>query len=143
MKYLGFKMPDIAWDGLDWVYDLVEDRGWNKAYLINAKNPDNAREKLFDELYNSNDYEELAVFYMHDLAESFDEDEVFEDFGKTDGKIILEILDDFQDLLEKGEKKLPFYDERLTLISSQTIRKMAFLEMRHDLGIIKIEKELK
>lgn len=143
MKYVGIMLSDLEWYQNDWIYDILEDGGNSRVYLINAKNPNEAREKLFNKLYNSEDHKELAIYYLRGLAESIDKNDIFKEFGKNDGEIIYEIACDFQDLLDQGEKELPYYDKRIRLLSSQAIKKMAFYETRTYFGIVNIENELK
>lgn len=101
MKYVAFLKPG-ALDGLDWVYNLMEDKNRDyDFYLIDAKDPKEARKIAIDELYKKairnggTEYVvEDAFFALAGLVEAEDE-EVFQALGHKDGKIALEFFEKY------------------------------------------------
>ena len=53
MRFLATEIPK-EWDCMEWIYDLFEDRGKNKAYIVNAEDEDEARRLVFTEKYKEN-----------------------------------------------------------------------------------------
>lgn len=51
-KYIAFLVPDKAWDGIDYLYELIELRPNNLNFaLVTAKNMEQARKKYFWIIY--------------------------------------------------------------------------------------------
>lgn len=140
MKYIGFKVYEE--DRVEWLEELISDRGHYKAYLINAKSPEEARIKLFHELYSEESYDEMVCWYLKDMSESYSEEENINDYGEEDGNLINTILDKLFNMTE-DEKKEYFYDERVEKLSLNSKIRMSYYSVACDLGIIGVEKELK
>lgn len=144
MKYFGFEIPDENSDGYDWIYDLIEDRGYRKGFIINADSPEEARRIYFKELYKDFKHlDQLAYSGICHLDGSYEDDEIVEMFGKSDGKIINEILNELCNLTEKEIENLPETDLRTKQLSAETIYELCYGLFECSLGILKIEKELK
>lgn len=143
-KYVGFKIPDFAWEGMDWLYDIIENRGERKFYLIDATDIDEAKRKLFDEFYKNEWDTMVRLSYATERArhilEDDEESELIIKFEEHDAKIITEIFDKYDEANNKDD--FHFIDEHINKLSEKTIYDLAFDCKEIDLGIVKIEKNL-
>lgn len=100
MKYVAFIKPDEALDGLDWIYDLLEDKSEYAFFLVEAKKPETVREKVANELYNR-DMKEDIDYVIERAFEGFcgmeyeEDQEIFDYFGEKDGKTVFEFYDKY------------------------------------------------
>ena len=140
-KYIGFRIPTLEWDGYGWLEELIETRGSYKAYTIKAKNADEARKKLFEELIESEFYYDYVLDYLKGAIESYDEDEMIDEYGEDDGKIINEILDDFYNMTSEELKNVRS-EKRIYKLSAETMKELAYMGSILDFGIMEVAKEI-
>lgn len=145
-QFIVFKIPDIAWDGLDYLYDLIELKKNDLHFsLVSADNMEDARRKYFDSFlknYYAEDREDLAWQWASSLCESNEEDEIVKEYGKDDGKILWEITckcDDgiFSDKLYGKDYKLK--RSLLLSLSNETIDTLMFNEINGIIAVTEIE----
>ena len=146
MKFLAVEIPTENWDHMDWIYDLFEDGGRNKAYLVEAKDYDEARRLVFDEIYEDiSDKINLAKCQILDLSMDDCDDEVMSVYGEKDGKIILDIIYDYIKWEEAGKNTADFpnpYD-RVCRLSDDSIKELCYNNLICNIGLVEIEKELR
>lgn len=155
-KYVAFRIPDMGWEGIDWVYQLRESKKNDlDFFIISATTIQKAKIKYFNDFYYpkyiktdtaySQEYEyagESACF----LCESFDESKVLKMYGATDGPILWSISCDFADSHPAGSNdkydSSEFIDKRIFQISKDTIRKLCFDLLDGDIAVSEISGEI-
>lgn len=119
MKYVAFRKPDIHLDGLDWVYNLTEDRADRQQdydfFLIDAKSPKAAREIAIDAFYEEDMNRGGLEYIVSDAFNGFcgmeydNDGEIFQFFGHRDGKTVFEFYKKYTwDAFIDG--KITFYE---------------------------------
>ena len=104
-KYVAFKNPDINWDGLDWVYNLLENPtngrfGLYDFLLIESETPALARERaaefFYEKLMRSGGVENIIEeAFMGLRGLELEDGEILNLFGESDGKAILEFYEKY------------------------------------------------
>ncbi len=144
-KFIGFEIPHEAWDGLDWINNIVLHRTESKFYTIEAANYEEAKSKLFDELCKEWGQDSIRVFASErarHILEDDDESKIISEYGEHDGRIIIQISGEFLDLDEKLQEECPFIDKLINQLSEDSILDLAFECKEIDLGIVEINKNL-
>lgn len=144
-KFIGFEVPNEAWEGNQWLYDIIEKRAESKFYTIDARNYDEAKSKLFDELCKEWGQEVIlsfATFRARHILEDDNENKIISEYGEYDGSIIIKISEEFLDLDEKLQEECPFIDKLINQLSEDSILDLAFDCKEIDLGIVEIKKNL-
>ena len=144
-KYIAFLVPDKAWDGIDYLYELIELRPNNLRFaLVTAKNMEQARKKYFLECLYSNffegDIKNIAASSLKDIFESYNEQEIVRNFGEKDGKIIWKLALDTPDDLPISHKDAV---ETVNLLSEESIEKLCFSVYEYGIAVSEIEKIIK
>lgn len=140
-KYIGFRLPTLEWNGYEWLEELLDNKGHYKAYVIKAKNADDARRKLFEEIFEEEYYSCYVLDYLKEAIESYDEEENIKEYGEIDGKIINELLDEFYNMTKEKLLEIRF-DKRIDKLSTQTIKELCYIQVITQLGIMEIAKEI-
>ena len=125
-QYIVFSIPDTAWDGIDYLYQLIELKP-NYLYfaIIKAKNMETARRKYFDDylypnfLYNS--CECIAQERLIHIFEDYDENELIKHYGDIDGRIIWNIISE-----DENEVSPKIAMQTVLKLSEQTIKELCF-----------------
>lgn len=143
-KYIAFLVPDKAWDGIDYLYELIELRPNNLRFaLVTAKNMEQARKKYFLECLYPNLFEDdiknIAANSLKDLFESYNEQEIVRNFDKEDGEIILQLALDTPDDLPISHKDAV---KTVKLLSEESIEKLCFSQYEYGIAVSKIEKNI-
>lgn len=144
-KFIGFEVPDKVWDGYQWMYDIIENRGKTVFYNIDACNYNEAKNKLFDELCKEWGQDVISSFATHrarHILEDDDENKIISEYGEHDGRIIIQISGEFLDLDEKLQEECPLIDKLINQLSEDSILDLAFDCKEIDLGIVEIRKNL-
>ena len=157
MKFVVFKMPIEAWDGYDWLYNLMEDKNseYYDFYLVEARKPDKARELVAKEIFEKNIREyglecviETVYQSFCDLEPEKDED-IFEVLGEKDGSHVLKLYEkygwetfyddkvDFYKTLTKEERNI------FLTFDMVNIEKLYKKRIWYDLLVMPITKTLK
>lgn len=145
MKFVGFEIPKKDWDDIEWVYDIIENKGNRDFYLVEAKNVDEARRKVFAEMYKNNDrvsQEMLATYGAWHTLEDTEESEVLKIYGEHDGKIIIDISGEYLDSDQENQDNAIPYDERINQLSENTVFELAYTYDAINVGIVKVKKTL-
>ncbi len=136
MKFVGFGIPeDIL--GNDWIHDVISDDGCAVFYLIEAKNPCEAREKLYKKIYSSWDKDTrqmMANFRACNILEDIDADNVLIKYGGKDGKLIIEISNGYFD---NCKNYYPMH-ENIEALSEKAIYELAYEQIKASLVISKL-----
>ncbi len=144
-KFIGFEVPNEAWDGNQWIYDIIENRERTIFYTIDAGNYDEAKSKLFDELCKEWGQDSIRVFASErarHILEDYDEDKIISDYGEHDGNIIIKISEEFSDLDEEAQDECPPLNPLIIQLSNESILDLAYECREIDLGIVEIKKNL-
>lgn len=144
-KFIGFEIPDEAWDGLDWIHTIVQNKADSVFYTIDAGNYDEAKSKLFDELCKEWGQDSIRVFASErarHILEDDDEDKIISDYGEHDGNIIIKISEEFSDLDEEAQDECPPLNPLIIQLSNESILDLAYECREIDLGIVEIKKNL-
>lgn len=144
-KFIGFEVPNEAWDGNQWIYDIIENRERTIFYTIDAGNYDEAKSKLFDELCKEWGQDSIRVFASErarHILEDYDEDKIISDYGEHDGNIIIKISEEFSDLDEEAQDECPPLNPLIIQLSNESILDLAYECREIDLGIVEIKKHL-
>lgn len=144
-KYIAFLVPDKAWDGIDYLYDLIELRPNNLRFaLVTAKNMEQARKKYFLECLYSNlledDIKNIIADSLNNFLESYNEQEIVRNFGEKDGKIIWKLTLDTPDDLPISHKDAV---ETVNLLSEESIEKLCFSVYEYGIAVSEIKKIIK
>lgn len=140
-KYVVFRVPDIAFEGIDYLYNLVELKPNDlKMAVISAKNMELARKKYFDnwyELFESDDILYTVQQELITIYESYVEKDLIEMFGEKDGNIIWNMLpeDDDSDVSPTLAMKTA---EKL---SKETFYRLCYNAYKNDIAVSAIEYE--
>lgn len=155
MKYVAFLRPDEHWDGLDWIYNLMEDSASDKDFfLVDAKTPEVVRDLVAEELYatamrqGGTEYVVEDAFYRLCSFEFEDESEVWDYFGKKDGKTVFEFFEKYTwDAMFDG--KIRFYEEFNRVdrehfydFDQENLKKLYLEARRYDILVMPITKTL-
>ena len=160
MKYVAFLDPNESLDGLDWVYNLIENPkdghlGSYDFFLVEAKSPEIVREKVADFLYNKAILNGGTEFIIEDAfgalcgLEYEDDKELFEFFGEKDGNIVLEFYEKYTwDAFIDG--KISFYDtfsqedrKKFYNFDKIILEKLYKSSIKYNILVAPITKELK
>ena len=146
-KYIAFLVPDMAWDGIGYLYDLINLKPNDRHFaLVTAKNMEQARKKYFtdylypDYLYDEAIRIELAANCLEVIFENCDEEEVMRDFGEKDGNMICQLIADLP-----YEVPVSHEDALNTakLLSADSIAELCFSEYEYNIAISEIVKIIK
>lgn len=145
-KYIAFLVPDKAWDGIDYLYELIELRPNNLNFaLVTAKNMEQARKKYFlDYLYLDCFCEnfiriDMAADCLEHIFESYNKQEIINYFGETDGKTIWQLAVDTPDDLPISHTDA---EKTAKLLSADSIATLCFLTYEYKIAVSKIEKNI-
>lgn len=138
-QYIVFSVPDTAWDGIDYLYQLIELRpNYLKFAIIKAKNMEDARRKYFDDylypkiLYDS--YEYIAQERLIHVFEDYDEDTLIKHYGNTDGRIIWNMVAE-----DENEVSPKIAMQTIPKLSEQTIQELCFEEYELTIAVSEVE----
>lgn len=161
MKFVAFLKPIECWDGLDWIYNLMEDRKTDyQFFLIEAKKAEIARDLAAEEFYKQ-DMKDGGISYI--IGRAFDalcgfeyeeEQEVLDYFGEEDGKIVLEFFEKYgwEDMFNDkvtfgsyGEKKHFVREDRdkFYAFEPENLKKLYKRNIWYDILMMPISKEIK
>ncbi|MBR2885004.1 MAG: hypothetical protein IKL42_00380 [Clostridia bacterium] len=160
MKYVGFLAPNEVWDGLDWVSDLFIDKSNYDFYLIESKTPQEAREKIAEELYQKDfkkdvEYVIERAFWGFCSMEYEEDQEIYDFFGEKDGKTVFEFydkhtwdafIDDTFCFYGISHKKKPFPEEdreKFSNFDKENLKKLYKIDAISNILVMPIKKELK
>lgn len=156
MKYVSFIKPILEWDGYDWLYKLSEGQNppYHDFFLVEAKNPEKARDLVVDEIYKDAIKENGINILMDEVYQGFcdlefekDED-IIQILGKKDGIAALKLYKkygwesffdnkvDFHNTLTRDEREI-FYS-----FDAENVEKLYKQRIRYDVLIMTITKEL-
>ena len=155
MKYVAFWKPDIHLDGLDWVYNLMEDRQQDcDFFLIDAKSPKAAREIAISAFYETAMSQGGLEYIIEDAFVGFcgmeykDDGEIFQFFGRKDGKTVFELYAKYTwDAFIDG--KITFYQgfapadrDKFYDFDPENLKKLYQRAIWYDVLIMPITKDL-
>jgi len=156
MKFVAFLMPDMAWDGYDWLYNLIEDQhsDYYNFFLVEARNAEKARELALHEFWEKDVREYGVESLVHIVYESFcelelEDEELLQYLGEKDGQAVLKLYEkygwesfhdnkiDFDDTLTKEEREI-FYS-----LDIENTEKLYKERKRYEILLARIDKEIK
>ncbi len=139
-KFVVFKAPQEAWEGYDYLDDLVDLKPNTLRFaVVAAKNMEQAREKWFFEIF----YPEIEEWRIMDAAntiegifENHNEKTLIERFGEKDGKAIWQLnVDAGGDELQRDD-----IEKTAGQLSDETIKRLVFEYYMYDICVSAIEK---
>lgn len=152
MKYVCFPVPS---DSNDWINDITTsiDRTDENVLIVNANSHGSAKKKYFDKLYSERDDHELFAFLsLVNLSESYEKNEILNQFGENDGPIIFNILTNINETSERDSNKLDYHDNTpasnkiislMNGLSDDTIKKIVYEDNYLYIGVLKVNSEIK
>lgn len=140
MQYIGIMLPINHVNDVEWIYKLQEDDNEVQTYFVeNARNPSEARRKIFTEKwkYEFNSY--TKYFYIKDriehILEDLNEETIIEKYGKDDGKIIIKIAEFLINSQNQNEHIVSNIDSLIDKIKDSTLFELAFEVIEMEIGI--------
>lgn len=138
-QYVCFRVPDMAWDGLDYLYNLIELKPNDLQFaLIKARNMEQARRKYYDEFYFPKNIGEDKYLYAGDrlvhILEDYDENNLIERYGEADGKIIWNMIGE-----DEADVSPEIAKQTVTKLSDQTIYELCFEVYEMDIAVSAID----
>ena len=144
MKFVGFGMPYQNFN--DCLCKIIEEEGNIKFYVIEAKNKDDARRKVFEEIYEqewSNEFcEIMATLSARTSLEDYEESKLLKKYGEHDGQLIIKISCEYLDMNEKAKEECSPINEFVKQLKKSTILDLIFELYSDCIGIEKIKKNL-
>lgn len=138
-QYIVFSIPDAAWDGIDYLHQLIElQPNYLHFAIIKSKNMENARRKYFDNylypnlLCDSREY--IAQERLMHILEDYDEKTLIKRYGDIDGKIIWNMISDDED-----EVTSKIAMQTVSRLSEQTIIELCFEEYELTIAVSEVE----
>lgn len=142
-QFIVFRVPDMALDGYDPFYDLIELSPNSLHFaIVTAKNMEKARERWFYEFYYPEIKEDChsdAARRLRDIFDDHDEKDLIRLYGEEDGKIIWQLA------LDAGEEEITEESAYKTAkkLSQETIDRLVFSVYEMDIGVSAVEKVIK
>lgn len=141
-QFVVFVVPDIAWEGIDYLYNLIELTDNNLRFaLVNATTMEQARRKYFDNfLYPKviEEYKEsVAQDELENILESYSEEELVNIFGKTDGELIWNMVTDDEEVTPKIAHRT------VTKLTENTIKELCYMSHEYSLAVSRIAEIIK
>lgn len=143
MKYVGFYCNDLVDKCILHEEDWFDKSNDLQFYIINSNNVHNAKDKLFEVIYNNdlvNEKKNKMSFYALNFIRYYKEEDIFKIFGEIDGNKIIEIISLFPENKEDICKHL--IPEQYQDLSQETLKILTRVYMDSDLKVYKLAKEL-
>lgn len=138
-QYIVFCVPDPAWEGIDYLYNLIELEPNNlKFAVIKARNMELARKKYFDDFlfpkYLCDNQAAIAQERLEHIFDDYGEVELIEHYGEIDGKTIWNMISDYETEVSPKVVK-----QTIPKLSEQTIQKLCFEEYQMTIAVSEID----
>lgn len=142
-QYIAFLVPETAWDGVDYLYHLIELQPNNLYFaIVNARSMEQARKKYFDEylypdLIEDHKYE-VARSALLSIFDDHDEDKLIKVFGEIDGGLIWNMITDDSDAVTPQ-----IAIETARKLSEQSLKTLSFMDYEMKIAVSAVEKIIK
>lgn len=155
MKFVAFRRPIENWDGLDWIYNLMEDKKFDYDFLlITAPSAAKARDLAIEEFYSQSVRAGGKDYIIEDAFDGFtaleyEDDELLEYLGPEDGKTALEFYKKYSwDAFFEDEirfyKNFDVEDRKKFLnFKEENLKKLYQTSTRYSILLLPVTKEIK
>lgn len=134
MIYVGF-LYQIDYGDLEQI--AVDFKLYKEFYIVKAKNPNEAKRKVFEYWWNKLDFDSKE-FYGYsgiDWEKEKEEECIIEKYGEVDGKVINNIIDNYSEIdLSKGDV-FEILDEKYMILSDKSLKELSKLRVWYDIYI--------
>ena len=156
MKFVAFRKPDIKWDGLDWVYNLMEDKNspYYDFFLVDTKSAKRAREIVIEEMFNDTMQKHGIECVIERAFDGFtcleyEDNELLEFLGEKDGKTALGFYEKYgYEAFSTDDFKFcdPYFAkedrEKFYTFDEENLKKLYSISIWYDVLVMPINKDL-
>lgn len=155
MKFVAFQMPKANWDDMDWLYNLIEDKGFDfDFFLIEAKTAKEARDMALDELFKKAlraggvEYVIENAFWGFSALEFGTDEELLQFLGEKDGRTALGFYEKYT-WEAFADDKVKFYDgfaredqDKFFAFDQENLKKLYKIDLWYHILVAPITKVL-